>query len=115
MRLLFCFRMVDTMIVKPTMKGHQRKQCVSRTLREDGQGAPSSVQIPNQVRQNLSLLLPDHYPPSLGDLGYSSRVAFLDLCLGPLVGITFTKHRESIIHPLDDVFLPRRRGHHKRM
>lgn len=112
MRLLFCFRMADTVIVKPMMKGHQRKRCVSRTLREDGQGAPSSVPIPNQVRQNLSLPLPDHYPPSLGDLGYPSRVAFLDLCLVTLVGITFTKHRESIIHPLDDAFLPRRRGHH---
>ena len=75
------------MIVKPTMKGHQRKQCVSRTLREDGQGPPSSVQIPNQVRQNLSLLLPDHYPPSLGELGYPSRVAVLDLSLVTLVGI----------------------------
>ena len=46
MRLLFSFRLADTMIVKPTMKGHQRKRCVSRTLRGGGQGAPSSISVP---------------------------------------------------------------------
>ena len=81
-------------------------------LEEMGRGHLLLYQFLQQVRQNLSLLLPEHYPPSLGDLGYPSRVAVLDLCLVTLVGTTFTKHRESIIHPLDDVFLPRRRGHH---
>ena len=46
MRLLFSFRLADTMIVKPTMKGHQRKRCISRTLRGGGQGAPSSISVP---------------------------------------------------------------------
>ena len=46
MRLLFWFRMADLMIVKPSMKGNQRKGCVSRTLREGGQGAPSSISVP---------------------------------------------------------------------
>ena len=87
MRLLFGFRMVDMMVVKPMMKGHQRKPCVSRTLREDGRGHLLLYQFLHQVRQNLFLLLPDHYPPSLGDLGYPSRVAVLDLCLVTLVGI----------------------------
>ena len=81
-------------------------------LEKMGRGQRLLYQFLHQVWQNLSLLLPDHYSPSLGELGYPSRVAVLDLCLGPLVGITFTKHRESIIHPLDDVFLLRRRGHH---
>ena len=80
-------------------------------LEKVGRGHLLLYQFLHQIRQNLSLLLPDHYPPSLGDLGYPSRVALLDLCLVILVGITFPKLRESIIHPLDDVFLPRRRGH----
>lgn len=80
-------------------------------LEEVGRGHLLLYQFLQQVRQNLSLPLPEHYPPSLGDLGYPSRVALLDLCLVTLVGISFPKHRESIIHALDDVFLPRRRGH----
>ena len=80
-------------------------------LEEVGMGRLLLYQLLQQVRPNLSLPLPEHYPPSPGDLGYPSRVALLDLCLVTLVGISFPKHRESIIHALDDVFLPRRRGH----
>lgn len=48
-------------------------------LEEVGRGHLLLHQFLQQVRQNLSFPLPEHYPPSLGDLGYPSRVALLDL------------------------------------